>query len=240
MVGKEITRNNSGVGLVGEDDWFRGVDVGRNGGRIFGLLADEGMESGKGSMIVGVEALPLAKTASLRRVGEVIEAESFMPDWIEEESEDERRYCLVESFTLGRQQMKKLQVFLKTAILEVRVGGVEGEIYPIGRQMLYHTLDLAQTLVAKQVLIEERLEKEGRVEVEIGDKKYLLKPDPFDLECLRAQIVGARSAFKSDVDDYRIIEFLDGALEGRSFRKPDKRSQALPDGIRDFKINNDY
>lgn len=166
---------------------------------------------------------------TLNQVGAAIVQFGMMPVEIQNESDQKRFSCLQEAFTRGFDQMDALRDG-SLMYLEIRVGGVEGKVYRVGRSYVANMLDYAQMLNVKRNDVSEKLQRQGEEIKEImvhrgtyrkGIPDYTMKsPDRFDIECIQAQMEGARSAYDLRVDDHRVKVFLDRALDGDTFRSP--------------------
>lgn len=186
------------------------------------------------------------RARSLTDLGLAIAQYEAMPDWIRDEPGEQRALCLQEAFVRGLEQMKAKQMG-KQFWLEIRVGGVVGRVYRVGRSYVANMFDYAQLLIAKRNNITEVVEQQDghrRIMVHSGtyrngSPEYVtVLPDwfGFDIECIEAQMEGARSAYDRRVDDSRVKVFLDRALDGETFRKTplkDKQHQAI------FSLNGD-
>lgn len=143
-----------------------------------------------------------------------------LPAWILAESDPDQFAALWQSFNLGCEQVARFRHHQDYGIY-MRLGGINGKVYEAGRIRAYRTLDFAQLLINKGVLIERSLPFEGNEGKTILAKDGFgykdVVPDVFDLACLRAQLEGTRQAFDANEDDYRAVQIIDNALQRDHF-----------------------
>lgn len=164
---------------------------------------------------------------TLDQVAAAIVQFETMPAWIRDETGQQRFSCLQQAFAHGFDQMDALrdgsQIYL-----EIRVGGVDGSVFRVGRSYIANMFDYAQMLNAKRNDITDKVkQQEGQRGIMVHSGIYKngfpeyekVPPDRFDAACIQAQMEGARSAYDSRVDDHRVKVFLDRALDGDTFRE---------------------
>lgn len=170
---------------------------------------------------------------TLTDVGLVIAQYEAMPIWIRDESDEQRSMCLQEAFVRGLEQVKAKKMGVQFW-LEIRVGGVGGSVYQVGRSYVANMLDYAQMLISKRNDITEKVERQdGHRGIMVHSGTYrngfpeytTVLPDRFDIECIQAQMEGARSAYDPRVDDPQVNVILNRALNGDTFRKTPLRDK---------------
>ncbi len=126
----------------------------------------------------------------------------FVPDFMKNETGPVRSYFLHLAFFLGAEQSQTLRYHPIEFV--VRVGGVEGKLHVLGRMpIVYHHLDLIQTLISKIHHLQNHLNPVRPVEVKNGSGAKLIYPDEFDIACINAQLAGViAETYRGD--DYRI------------------------------------